>query len=165
MLPPQLFISAASMPDLPPVDRCDPFATLPYDILHMLLNLLTATDILSVEIASSHVSTQIHIPTFWKSMIVARILPWFPELKDLCTTVLFASTELNFRELSFWLDSVTQPTYGMVGPFMHIANRRRIMHAVKKLIPLYLNQLQERGLSTKEDSSDAPDEAVVAASN
>jgi len=39
------------------------------------------------------------------------------------------------------------------------------MHAVKKLIPLYFYQLQERGLSTKEDSSDAPDEAVVAASN
>jgi len=143
MLPPQLFTSAASTPNVPSKGHHDPFATLPYDILHLLVTPLTTSDILSLNTASSHVQLQTHIPTFWKSMIVTRILPWFPELEDLCTTVLFASSDIDLKKVFLWLDSVTKPAFGMQGPFVRIANRRRILNAVQDLVPAYLDRIQD----------------------
>jgi hypothetical protein len=140
ILPPSLSKSRASL-DLSSKIRSDPFIALPYDILHILVTALPTTDIYSLASASHYVYAQTRTTSFWKAMLKQRIIDvWFPELEDI-HTALFSSATLDFKKLFLWLDAVTKPEFGMHGPFVHIANRRRIMHAVQELLPEYRVQV------------------------
>jgi hypothetical protein len=151
MLPPQLFTTTPPT-DLSSKVRSDPFTTLSYDILHLLLTRVATPDIISLAAASHHINLQIQSPSFWKSMLRTRIiLPWFPELEDLCTTTLFPSPELDFKKLFLWLYHVTNPHFGMQGPFVRIANRRRIWNAVQGLVTPYFEQV--KALSSSRDKN------------
>jgi hypothetical protein len=107
----------------------------------MLVTTLPTADIYSLTSASHHVYTQTRTPSFWKSLLKQRIIDiWFTELEAVYTT-LFSTADLDFKKLFLWLDAATKPGYGMHGPFVRIANRRRIMHAVEELVPEYREQV------------------------
>lgn len=72
-------------------------------------------------------------------MIRTHLAPWLWEIIDLVD-----GDELpgfDYKGLFLWLDKVTQPKFGMGGPFMGVANRRRIWGVCGQLVDAYKDQL------------------------
>lgn len=86
--------------------------------------------------ASYHVHTATAEPQFWIRMIRTHLAPWFWEIDDLVTERDFIPA-LDYKSLFLWLDKVTTPKYGLEGPFMGVANRRRIWGVCGQLAPAY----------------------------
>jgi hypothetical protein len=53
-------------------------------------------------------------------------MPWLNLLWPLLGGEEQQSVEPDYKRLYLWLDRVTTPNYGMDGPFLSLANRRRI---------------------------------------
>jgi hypothetical protein len=140
MLPAQLF-------DAPPAQslnisnkvQLDPLEVLPYDILHFIFSELSMKDTLSLVNASWHVFKATREPAFWRHMIRIHIVPFFYELENFLK-IPFPGT-FAWKDAFHWLDSITRATYGMDGPLMGIANRRRIWGVCQQLAPLYLEKI------------------------
>jgi hypothetical protein len=138
-MPVEKFQNSPTAFDLAHKVRNDPFTKLPYVILSLIVPHLSSSDFLSLTRASYHVLSATHYNGFWTLFIHQRILPWFWELQS-DFGKLFPST-FNFKRVYLWLDSVTKHEFGMRGPFMGIANRRRIWNACQGLVPLYQDRV------------------------
>lgn len=137
--------------------RNDPLNRLPHDILYMVFPYLSGKSIFSLMQASWHVFSATQNNGFWKRMIRHDFLPWFWELDGLDESENLK--EVDYKQLYLWLDSLTKPTFGMEGPFMRIANRRRIWSVCEEFGEHYL---KEQAFSSEGDQNEKEDEAADA---
>lgn len=135
-MPARIFGSATNPLSLAHKVQNDPLAVLPYDVLVGIFTHLSNEDILSLLPASWNALSNTNHNAFWKYMLRMRIAPWFPGLDKYLTTTTCSDT-FNFKALFLWLDKITTPEFGITGPFMGIANRRRIWTTCQALVPLY----------------------------
>jgi hypothetical protein len=143
MLPAKLFEQpSASSLDLAEKVRRDPLAVLPYDVLHSIFAQLPMKDTMSLIKASWHVFDSTRDPTFWKLMIRLHIIPFFWELDDMLRDTMFPSS-FDWRGTFQWLNEITKGSYGMEGPLMSIANRRRIWDVCQQIAPMYHEKLNK----------------------
>ncbi|ORY11166.1 hypothetical protein BCR34DRAFT_333826 [Clohesyomyces aquaticus] len=116
--------------------RNDIFSMLPLDILYMLFPYLSSETSINLMNASWHVFKATRRNGFWKQMIRNHILPWFWEFDT------FIQTEdldhIECRGLYVWLEGITRPQFGIRGPWMGLANRRRILNACEQVKKVYL---------------------------
>ena len=135
ILPANIFGGSTQLANLAHKVRTDPIAVLPYDLLLEILGYVDSKDMLSLMQASHHVSSVTREAAFWKHMVRMRVLPWFYELRYFVET---ATTDaLDYKGLFLWVDSSTRPRFGIQGPLMHIANRRRIWGCCQPVASLY----------------------------
>ena len=137
-MPPSLFL-VEPRPDLENKVQLDTLTTLPFDLLHTVIQYLPVQDTLNLMQASHHICVTTREPTFWRSMIRAHIAPWFWEIETLVT-----GDELkgfDYKGLFLWLDKITEPKFGMQSPFMGVANRRRIWSVCGLVADAYEKQL------------------------
>lgn len=76
-------------------------------------------------------------------------MPWFWELHKLVEED--NVPDLDYKNLYLWLNKATMPVYGMRGPFLGIANRRRIWCACAQLAEKYFLSFHQRRDTTDED--------------
>lgn len=136
MLPASLFDGAAQSPSLSHKVQHDPWHAVPYDIFEYV----STDDMLALMIASAYVQEITHNTVFWKNVLRIRIVPWFWELINLLQNAAFPET-FDYKGLFVWIDHITTPEYGIEGPFMGIANRRRIWKACQPLAPIYRHKV------------------------
>ncbi|KAK2787308.1 hypothetical protein FQN53_005467 [Emmonsiellopsis sp. PD_33] len=138
MVTEKTFVAPSSALDLNAKVRRDPFEKFPYDILWLLLSYLPGESVRSLMQASWVVYSATRHPKFWKQLIHWD-MPWFWELHEVINDPRMSG--LDYKSLYLWLDGETAPRYGMRGPFMAVANRRRIWSACEQLAKGYFIQL------------------------
>ncbi|KAK2811612.1 hypothetical protein FQN50_001954 [Emmonsiellopsis sp. PD_5] len=138
MVTEKTFVARSSTLDLNAKVRRDPLGKLPYDILWLLLSYLPGESVRSLILASWVVYSATRHPKFWKQLIHWD-MPWFWELHEVVGDPRMSG--LDYKSLYLWLDRETAPRYGMRGPFMAVANRRRIWSACEQLAKGYFIQL------------------------
>lgn len=136
LIPGQLFARSIRSLNLSQKVRNDPLVVLPYDILFSLSEELSFKDMRSLMQSSWFVFNSTRSSAFWRQKIRTLITPWFWEASMLLEVYSHDET-LNWKDLFLWLDTVTQPQFAMSGPFMGIANRRRIWEACQPLFAQY----------------------------
>lgn len=151
MLPARLLTKSSFTLDLSAKVSNDPFSRLPYDILLMIIDRLPVSRVRSLMGASYHVFTQARSDKFWRSMIRKRFSPCFRELNEFLDKVQSLDGSFDFCKMFWWLDECTRPKYGLTGPLMGLANRRRIWNAVKEIIPLYVERESKAKINGGED--------------
>jgi len=144
-MPPRLLLTEPQ-PDSSRRVQHDPLTVLPFDLLHTVIQYLPVQDALSLMQASYHVCITTRPPTFWRNMIRIHLAPWFWEIETLVTGDELQG--LDYKGLFLWLDKVTEPIFAMQGPFMGVANRRRIWNVCGVVADAYKVQL-EQGQETK----------------
>jgi hypothetical protein len=155
MMPASLFEWAPMTLDITHKVRNDPLAVLPYDILYDIFDHLSTQDTTSLMSASWHVLISTRNTDFWRHLLRYRILPWFWELDSLVTNSTLPS-DFNYKQLYLWLDGVTTPEFSMTGPFMGIANRRRIWAVCDQLSLLYKERVSlDENIEPRNDESEA----------
>ncbi|KAF2175171.1 hypothetical protein K469DRAFT_743420 [Zopfia rhizophila CBS 207.26] len=133
--------------------RQDLFEKLPIDILHLIFPYLAPKQILTLMHVSWHIFSSTCNNSFWKQMIRREILPWFWETEPLILQE--SLDDLDCKGLYLWLDKITTSTRWMNGPFMGVANRRRVWAVCENLRTFYLKQLAEDAGSRIDDDEDA----------
>ncbi|KAF2136701.1 uncharacterized protein K452DRAFT_312984 [Aplosporella prunicola CBS 121167] len=112
----------------------DPFMELPYDILYEITRHLPSHSVIALSSASWPAFCAFRENDgFWKRALVSS-MPWFWELHDWVRE----SAATDFRGLFLWLEKVTTPKIDMQGPFLGVANRRRIWGVCERLAARYL---------------------------
>ncbi|KAL1638910.1 hypothetical protein SLS58_008495 [Diplodia intermedia] len=127
--------------------RRDPFARLPYDITHQILLLLPAEAVPRLATASHPVHAAVRSsarnPGFWRQAL-RRCMPWFWELHVLMRHGTVDPEETDFKGLFLWLEACTRPRRGLEGPFMGVANRRRVWGVCEQYGALYVPRVREK---------------------
>jgi hypothetical protein len=132
LLPAELFQTSAP-PNLSHKVRSDPLGVLPFDILYNVFQYLPVEDALKLMQASWHVFSLTRNRSFWRQMTRLHLMPWFWEL----TVHHESHPDIDYKGMFLWLEKTTRPKYGIEGPFIGIANRRRIWNVCKQLAPSY----------------------------
>lgn len=135
-LPARLFTQGVKSLDVADKVRNDPLRVLPYDLLLDIFGYLSTNDILSLMTSSWHILNSTREASFWQHMLRRRVLPWFWELTSVLESTTFPDG-FDHKGLFLWLHTITQPQFGLYGPMMGIANRRRIWRVCQELRPLY----------------------------
>ncbi|KAF4460227.1 F-box domain [Fusarium albosuccineum] len=117
----------------------DPFTKLPYDLLDRTLSQLPASDLVSLTNASWTVHSALQDEGFWRRRIKHDMV-WFSELHPLLDESDFLRGRSR-KKIYLWLDKMTYPRVHMSGPFMSIANRRRVWGVCEQLAERYLPRL------------------------
>jgi hypothetical protein len=132
----------ASSHDLGPRVKYDPFVKLPYDLIHKICCLLSVNSLLDLGRASWPVQSVLrNNDKFWKGRMKS-LLPWFSELHELINDPEVLQKR-SAKALFVWADKISTAKVGMKGPFMGLANRRRIWGVCEQLAGLYLPRLRE----------------------
>ncbi|QSS54016.1 F-box domain-containing protein [Histoplasma capsulatum var. duboisii H88] len=126
----------------------DPFGELPFDLLYSILRFLPGDSTRALMSASWPVYGATRHPALWKQLMYWG-MPWFWELHKLVGED--NVTDLDYKNLYLWLNKATMPVYGMRGPFLGIANRRRIWCACAQLADKYFLSFHQRESTTDED--------------
>ncbi|CAO2649834.1 Nn.00g011260.m01.CDS01 [Neocucurbitaria sp. VM-36] len=148
MIPASVFCNTPL--DLAHKVRKDPLAVLPYDVLHGIIDHVSVQDMTSLMTASWHVLSTTRETTFWKYMLRRHISPWFWELNTILTEMELHDT-LDYKALFLWSNKLTTPEFGLRGPLMGVANRRRIWNACRPLVSLYREKVGPIHCSEPED--------------
>ena len=124
--------------DLRPKVNNDPFRKLPYDIVHAILGFVWDNDsILSLCQASWLVCCTLRDDeSFWRGRI-RRSLACLFELDHLIANDHELLRGKSFKGLLLALDSLTRPKRHIRGPFMGLANRRRVWGVCEQIADLY----------------------------
>ncbi|KAL3475525.1 hypothetical protein BJX99DRAFT_157651 [Aspergillus californicus] len=120
-----------SLPNLSRKVRRDPFGHLPYEILRMILEYLSASEIMCLNRASWIVHRHPHDPTHWRRRI-REAMPWFWELSDFLDEP--ENSDIDVKRAYLYSDWNTSPKYGHKGLLMAVANRRRIWGVCELLV-------------------------------
>jgi hypothetical protein len=91
----------------------------------MILPYLPKTTPLVLMQASWYIHRVAQDRGLWKQLIRRNILPWFWEFENIFVEL---PEKTDFKMLYLWLDKSTKAKFGMDGPLMATANRRRIWH-------------------------------------
>lgn len=139
------FKTRSSCTDLESLVRDDPFKRIPYDIIYKISGFMSDKEVVNLARASWPVHSLLRDNSqFWRQRIRASFLPWFFELQELLEqdqTLL----QSNDAQLIFqWAESMTRPRKWLTGPFMGIANRRRIWSVCEQLGEMYWSQKEEQ---------------------
>lgn len=117
--------------------RHDIFSKLPYDLIYKISCLLPPQTLLDLSKASWEVNfTLRNNDSFWIERIRSD-MPWFFELQETLDNP-DAMQGKNYKGLFMWADKITTPKLWMSGPFMGLANRRRIWTPCQQLRNKYL---------------------------
>lgn len=135
LLPTELFQTSAPSDSSHKV-LSDPLSVLPFDIVYNIFKHLPVDDTIRLIQASQHVHSLTRDHSFWRHMIKLHLTPWLWELGNLATH-LDLHPAFDYKAMFLWLEKVTRPKYGMEGPFIGIANRRRIWNVCTQLAPAY----------------------------
>jgi hypothetical protein len=113
----------------------DPLSVLPYDIILSIIEYLPVRSVQKLSRASWHVFTLTRQDSFWRVLTRTHILPWLWELPDVFDDTTRASSPIstNAKNIFLWLNKSTRGEYGLEGPLMGLANRRRIWEACGEL--------------------------------
>jgi hypothetical protein len=130
----------------------DPFSCLPSEILLNILRFLSGDALLALLKASWPAFCATRRNAFWK-WFLKHDMPWLAELEPLLDEQR-EGPELSYKALYMRLDKIMAPRYGMEGPFLSIANRRRIWGVCEQLAAYYVRRLHEI-------SFDKPDPSVL----
>ncbi|KAF7326367.1 putative f-box domain protein [Mycena venus] len=116
----------------------DPFATIPYDVAHALLLLLPLDTVIALCAASYpiHAFFGPSNRSFWRAALFT-CMPWFWELHELVRDGTLNPKTTDYKGLFLWADKHTIPREGLRGPFMGVANRRRIWGVCLQLAEEY----------------------------
>jgi hypothetical protein len=128
----------------------DPFGKLPVEIIHMIVYCLPRNSVTALIEASWVVSRATSYNGFWKQLI-RHSMPWFWELQDIVSK----SHPLDYKHLHLFMDRVTTPTYGTLGPFPGIPNRRRIWDVCQQLASPYFRECRLRASNIRDDDESA----------
>lgn len=116
------------------VKNHDRLSRLPSEILFDILLLLPIESII-VSVQSSRTLYFASLQnTLWKRLIHRDML-WFWEAHNV---IACSDVEIDFRKFYYFLESQTRFHFAKRGPFMQIANRRRIWSACNELATTYL---------------------------
>jgi hypothetical protein len=123
----------------------DPFAQFPLELLLIITSALQPRSLLNLMQASPHIRRGLGQDfAYWRQRFETA-LPWFYEvhsfLQDLLSPDSCDARELPRKSLSHffaWAYHTTTPRLGLHGPFMGIANRRRIWEVCDQLVGPYL---------------------------
>jgi hypothetical protein len=118
----------------------DPFSLLPPELLRNVFRFLSGDALLALLKASWPAVCATRGNAFWKWFLKNDML-WLAELWPLLDEQR-QGPEISYKALCMWLNEVTKPRYGMDGPFMCVANRRRIWGMCEKLASRYFKRLQ-----------------------
>ncbi|KAJ7167345.1 hypothetical protein C8R43DRAFT_171946 [Mycena crocata] len=118
--------------------RHDPFASLPYDVAHALLLLLPSHTVLALCTASYPIHSFFNPSNrpFWRAALRACML-WFWELHEHLRDGTVNPQTTDYKGLFLWAEKRTKPRTELRGPFMAIANRRRIWDVCVQLADDY----------------------------
>lgn len=159
-------IIRASMPEgllsckLPAFDfsckvRSDSLDTLPHDVVYNIMEYLDINDTLSLRQASWRVFdwTRGDTTRFGKQMIRLHLSPWLWEVDHFVSSIDGPSFDL--ARFFLWLEAVTEPKFGMSGPFLGVANRWRIWDTCQQLVLDYQDRVRASGDVSRNTSSDS----------
>lgn len=115
----------------------DSFQKLPLELLLKTCNMLTPQSLYQLALASPTVDALLGDKPFWKRYLSIH-MPWSYELLLLLDDESQTSFQnVDFKSLVRWVDQESTPRLWMRGPFMSIANRRRIWHVCEQLESVY----------------------------
>ncbi|KAL9468516.1 hypothetical protein ACSS6W_010210 [Trichoderma asperelloides] len=128
----------------------DIFQRLPLELLAKTCNMLTPESLFQLALASPTIDALVEDKPFWKQYLSIQ-MPWSFEL----LTLLDDESQRFFQNVDYkslvrWVDQETTPRLWMRGPFMSIANRRRIWHVCEQMEPVYSGRLRRFPLSEEE---------------
>ncbi|KAB2571608.1 hypothetical protein DBV05_g9723 [Lasiodiplodia theobromae] len=139
--------------------RHDPFANIPYDILYNITGLLPNDSVLNLNKASWFVHTcLLNNNAFWKQRLREHT-PWFHKLRSLIDDAITPTEGCDFRTLFFWLYAQSRPRLWMSGPFMALANRRRLWGVCEQISDHY-HQAKQRQRPPQADDDDESNETA-----
>lgn len=150
---PTALLHTKSLADLSHKVRRDPLDILPFDVLYGIFQYLSVQDVLKLRQASWHVSRLTSDRSFWRQMTRTHLSPWFWELNDTAAYEKL-QPEFDYKGMFLWLNATTKFKCGMKGPFMGIANRRRIWNVCEQLAPVY-NLKTNRKVREEPDTEEA----------
>lgn len=119
----------------------DWFTRLPAEMIYEIVTCLPIENVSALMRASTHVNNICQDNIFWKQLIRSSILPWFWELRHIFHLI---SGNINYKRLFLWLEHITRPRFGMKGPFMGVANRRRIWNVCEEVGVMYFREARKR---------------------
>lgn len=87
-----------------------------------------------------HTSFRSSNRSFWRAAIHS-CMPWFWEIHILIKHGTVDDETTDYKGLFLWLEKNTEPRLGMEGPFLGVANRRRIWGVCEQYAPLYSSRV------------------------
>lgn len=134
-------------------DGRDLVARLPMELLLNITTALEPKDLRNLIISSKHISN-ITVGAgnmrFWLQHF-ETMMPWFFELDEfLSDSRKEGSLNHSLYRLFVWADQITTPRVGKTGPFMGVANRRRIWGACQQISTRYIARATEEELFESE---------------
>lgn len=121
----------------------DVFKMLPYDIVYHITELLPISAVLRLCQASWVMNTLLRDDMeFWRRRIKRELLPWFYELAPLIDGPgPSRAARLDLKKVVAWAEKVSEPRLGKSGPFLALANRRRVWGVCDQLAELYSERM------------------------
>lgn len=125
--------------------RSDPLQILPYAVIYNIIEYLDINDTLALRQASWYVFdwTRSDTAIFGKQMVRLHLSPWLWEVDDFVSSI--HDPALDLTRLFSWLEAVTEPKFGMSGPFLGVANRWRIWDTCQQLVLDYQDRVGASG--------------------
>lgn len=129
----------------------DPFSRLPLEIIYAIFRFLPGLDLVSLLNASWPALCATRHNSFWKRFL-AQDMPWLTELWPLLGDGSGQrAQDLDYKTLFLWLNAVTLPRYGLDGPLLPLANRRRIWGTCEEFAQHYFRSLHTAPLDEPTD--------------
>lgn len=128
----------------------DIFQRLPLELMVNTCNKLTPESLYQLALASPSIDALLEDKSFWKQYLPIH-MPWSFELLSLFddeSQTFFQS--VDYKSLVRWVDQETTPRLWMRGPFMGVANRRRIWHVCEQMEPVYSGRVARFPLTEDE---------------
>ena len=119
----------------------DPFRRIPYDILHMLVEYLPGKSLLALSSASWAVNCATRDNNNLWTRVIQLDIPWCFELHYVLRE--WRPVVKSKKRLYLWVNSLSTPVYGMSGPMMSIANRKRIWSACEQIAEAYFKRVRQ----------------------
>jgi hypothetical protein len=116
----------------------DDFSRLPLELLFKTCNNLAPQSLYQLALASPTIDALLGDKGFWKQYLPIH-MPWSYELLSILDDD-DSKTSLenaDFKSLVRWVDQESTPRLWIRGPFISIANRRRIWHVCEQLKTVY----------------------------
>lgn len=135
------FVALSSNTDTRERVRSDIFTKLPYDLVYRLSTMLPDADLFNLAQASWPIHALLRgVGQFWQQRLKGS-MPWFFELHELLEQDQTILQESDPKRIYLWAEKITRPKRWMTGPFMGVANRRRIWSVCEELNERYQPRL------------------------
>lgn len=110
--------------------------------MHQIMLLLPSQSVVALCNASYPIHTSFRSSNrpFWRAAIHS-CMPWFWEIHILIKHGTVDDETTDYKGLFLWLEKNTESRLGMEGPFLGVANRRRIWGVCEQYAPLYSSRV------------------------